>query len=590
MTIAGGRAPAVVTLAFLLAAGLPAPSRAQRSVDAAAPAASSPQPVLSPADAALQARQDQLASAIVKRDAQAVRALLRSGLNPNFNFNDLLPRGRSFESPLTLSIFRGHLDIARILVEGGADPRRKDGEGRSPIHQARSAEAVKLLVEAGADLDARDKHGQTAVVSALERGDLIVVDTLVAQGARLEVPAGGKDLFVRALESRKPELIAALLDRGVDPRAPPTQALWLLIESGDTERAKLLIGRGADPNAAKGRETLLTRALFRQRWEISEALVDAGASVKLADSASCGASFRDCPSIQLAKLASVNPKTLARLKAKGLDLDAVGRDGHTALTSIVVDRTLAVRALRPDGTLGAGIPAPDNVARAKALLDLGADANRKYREATPLMLAIATPGGPREMAGMLLGFGARIEVEATIPKPDRDRADPTGPGGAPITNDQGLFTGMKVGPLTWAMFFGRPDIAVRLVERDRNMSRADRDLLYFAAATGHWDLVTAALPYAKQVDAADRADRTPLMFAAHAGQVEVVRALLAAGARVNARSARDWPPLLETDLRAAIAGHPSRPALVGGYTALRAARERGHPEVAKLLEAAGGRE
>jgi ankyrin repeat protein len=559
-------------------------------VDAAAPATSSPQPVLSPADAALQARQDQFASAIVKRDAQAVRALLRSGLNPNFNFNDLLPRGRSFESPLTLAIYRGHLDIARILIEGGADPRRKDGEGRSPIHQARSAGAVKLLVEAGADLEARDKHGQTAAASALERGDLAAVDTLVAQGARLEVPAGGKDFFVRAIESRNPQMIQALLDRGVDPRSPPTKALWLLIDSGDTERAKLLVQRGADPNATRDQGSLLAHALFRKRWEIAGALVDAGASLGPADPPACGVGFRHCPSIELARLASFDPKTLARLKAKGLDLDAVARDGHTALTSIVVDRTPAVRALRPDGTLGAGIPAPDNIARAKALLDLGADANRKYREATPLMLAIGTPGVPREMADMLLGFGARIEVEATIPKPGRERADPAGSGEAPITNDQGLFTGMKVGPLTWAMFFGRPDIAVRLVERDRIVSRADRDLLCFAAATGHWDLVMGALPYTREADAADRADRTPLLFAAHAGQADVVRALLSAGAKVNVRSARNWPPLLEADLLSALSGHPSRPTLVGGYTALRAARERGHQEVAKFLEAAGGRE
>lgn len=588
MAIAGGRALAVASLAFFVAAGLPAPSVAQKAGEAAAPATSSPQPALSPADAALQVRQDRFASAIVKRDAQAVRAMLRSGLNPDFNFNDLLPRGRSFESPLTLAIFRGHLDIARILIEGGADPRRKDGEGRSPIHQARSAEAVKLLVRAGADLEARDKYGQTAVSSALERGDLAALDTLVAQGARLEVPAGGKDFFVRAVEARRPELVAALLDRGVDPRAPPTQALWLLIESGDTDRARLLIGRGADPNAARGRETLLTRALFRQRWEISEALVDAGAAVKLADPPSCGASFRDCPSIQLARLASVNPKMLSWLQGKGLDVDAVGRDGHTALTSLIVDRPLAVQAIRADGTPGARIPAPDNVARARALLELGADPHRKYRDATPLMLAIASPHVSPAMAEMLLAYGARIEFEATIPPPA-----PGGPfaqaGPVPVRNDQGLLTGMKVGPLTWAALHGRPDIALRLVARDRSVTRADRDLVHFAAAAGHWELLTGSLAYTKEVDAANRAGVTPLMLAAHAGRADVVRALLAAGARVNARSASEWPPLLEADLRAALAGHPSRPLLVGGYTALRAARERGHSEVARVLEEAGGR-
>jgi hypothetical protein len=42
---------------------------------------------------------------------------------------------------------------------------------------------------------------------------------------------------------------------------------------------------------------------------------------------------------------------------------------------------------------------------------------------------------------------------------------------------------------------------------------------------------------------------------------------------------------------AALSGHGhSRPPLVGGYTALRAAQERGHAEVVTILKNAGGRE
>jgi ankyrin repeat domain-containing protein 17 len=133
------------------------------------------------------------------------------------------------------------------------------------------------------------------------------------------------------------------------------------------------------------------------------------------------------------------------------------------------------------------------------------------------------------------------------------------------------------------------------VERDRKITAADRHLLYFAAFAGYWDLLISALPHTKEVVAANRADVTPLMLAADAGHVEAVRALLAAGAKVNARSARRWPPLLEhnplDDFPAALAGHsPAKPRLVGGYTALRAANEKGHTEVVHLLVAAGGKE
>jgi ankyrin repeat protein len=160
-----------------------------------------------------------------------------------------------------------------------------------------------------------------------------------------------------------------------------------------------------------------------------------------------------------------------------------------------------------------------------------------------------------------------------------------------LYNDQGLLTGMSVGPLTWAVLHGRPDIALRLLQRDKKTAPADRFLPYFAAAAGNWDLVIGALPYAKAVNLADRAGVTPLMFAAHAGRTDAVRALLAAGAGVNARSAKEWPPLLETNFLAALGGHSSsRPKLVGDYTALRAAREQGHAEAVKVLSEAGGKE
>ncbi len=566
----------------------------------------------SSATSALQAQQDELQLAIVKRDAKSVRAFIRSGMNLNFNFNDLLRRGRTHESPLTLAIYRSHLDMARLLLEGGADAQRKDAEGRSPIHQARSAEAVRLLVEFGADVNALDAQGRTAAVCALERGDLQALDMLAANGARIDIPTKGSDLFVRAIESRHPELIGPLLERGVDPRSPPTQALWLLIESGNAEPAKLLIRRGADVNARKDRDWLLTRALFRKQWEIAEALIDGGANVRLPDPESCGRSFMDCPSIQLARFASFNPQVLAKLKAKGLDLDAMGRDGHTALTSLIVEQPMAIRAagggaassVAQNATTGETVtrtietpvpvrevPAPDNVARSKALLELGAGPNRKFREMTPLMLAIGLPGKPREMAVMLLPFGARVEFEATIPKQQPDKPSITAAEVPELILDhQGVLTGMKVGPLTWVVLHGRPDIALRLLERDRKVTPTDRDLLYFAGAAGAWDVVIGALPHTRAIDAADRAGVTPLMMAAYAGRADAVQALLGAGAKVNVRSARDWPPLLESDVLSALSGHQSRPPLVGGYTALRAAKERGHQDVARILIEAGGKD
>lgn len=594
-------------VAFSLALAMPLAAAGQSPLPAAP---------LSAADELLLRQRDELSLAIVKNDAKRVAAWIREHRQVNFNFDEVL-RGRSSQSPLTLAVSRDFVDVAGVLLEAGAQVDRRDGFGRAAIHYARSLEAIELLVGRGVDLNAADARGDTALGIALERGDLAAADCLLRSGARVDAAGRNPDLLARAVETRHPELIPSLLDRGVDPRKPPTRAVWLLIESGDSPRALLLIRRGADPSAAFERgETLLARALFRRRWDVAEALIDAGANLRVPDQPGC-AQNGVCQSRQLARLATENPALLGRLNAKGLDLDAVSADGHTALTSLIVEQPHAVRATRAGTAAGVAqsattgqvtattipgrvpaseIPAPDNLARVKALLDAGADPNVRYRGALPLMLAMAMYGRPPEMADALWAAGGRIEYEATIVRGDPD-ISPVGsvPLAAltarEIPSREIALIGMSVGPLTWALQHRRPDIALRELERERRMTPADRHLLFFAAAAGHWALVLGALPYSREVDASNRADVTPLMMAASDGRADAVAALLAAGANVNARSVQSWPPLSDTNLAAAIAGHsPAPPRLAGGYTALRAARENGHADIVRMLRAAGARD
>ena len=339
--------------------------------------------------------------------------------------------------------------------------------------------------------------------------------------------------------------------------------------------------QGASPDADNGIERIVLRALFRKKWEAAEALLDAGATLKIPDRENC-TSPNSCQSIHAALFASFNPPLLARLKARGLDLDAASAIGHTALTALIVEQPMGIRALNTN----AEIPAPDNAARLRALLDAGADPNRKYKQLTPLMVLAGTHDRPIAMLQALVATGGRIEHDGKVPGHDAKVLSP-GDG-----NYQGVLTDMRLGPLGWAVLAGRSDIAALVLERDRRIDTADRNIAYFAADAGSWDLLLTALRRGAPPSVANRAGVTPLMLAADAGRADVVRALIAAGADVRARSDSTWPPLLERKFReefgAAIAGHsPAKPRLVGGYTAMRAAKERGHEEVVRVLREAG---
>jgi ankyrin repeat protein len=488
------------------------------------------------------AETDEFQTAVVKKDAAAVKRLLARGVKPDFNFNEAAPRQRSGESPLTMAIGRGHLEVARILLEAGADPNRRDDFGDAPLDRARSAEAIKLLLAYGArqapDAAAAARSNPRAIEEVIERSD----------------DAGA---------------VNRLLDAGADPEA---RTPW--------------------------NETLIERALFRKRWSIVRVLADASAPLQAADEPACREQTWKCHSIQSARLASVDPPTLAYLTARGLDLDRTAANGHTALTSLLVEPPAPrVIGVRPDGTMTAPLDPPQELPRIRALLEQGADANRKYRAYTPLMIAVALPQKPRELADALVDFGGRVDFEYTIAtrsakEPPKAMALP-GPAAAaleqPIVVDpSGILKDRTVGPLTWLVLYRRADLASRILAHDRRVPAADRYLLYFAASLGEWPFVIDALQYTKEVDAANRAGVTPLLMAAEDGHAEAVKALIAAGAKVNVRSDKDWPPLWETPPSMLFMGHgPSRPRLVGGFTPLRVARARGHEEVARLLRAAG---
>ena len=188
----------------------------------------------------------------------------------------------------------GDLDIARLLLERGADVNRGNDYGWTKLHQAGygdDRELAELLLAAGArtDLSARGDGG-TPLVVALFWGHREVVDLLGLEPRNLRVAAGlGRVDLIDELAATP----AAGAHRGFyrphggfpawqpsdDPQEILDDALVWAAKSDRVEAIERLVELGADPDADPYRGTPLTWAASNGRVAAVRRLVELGADV-----------------------------------------------------------------------------------------------------------------------------------------------------------------------------------------------------------------------------------------------------------------------------------------------------------------------
>jgi ankyrin repeat protein len=106
---------------------------------------------------------------------------------------------------LGLAIFFRHPEIARFLVDRGADVNEpaQNPQKVAPVHAAAAAqdrETMRLLLERGADVNARQQMDYTPLHGAASRGDLEMAKLLIEHGA---------DANARASDGMTPADVAA---------------------------------------------------------------------------------------------------------------------------------------------------------------------------------------------------------------------------------------------------------------------------------------------------------------------------------------------------------------------------------------------
>jgi len=301
------------------------------------------------------ARSRLLAAATRKGDTARAQSLIASGID-----------AAGLDDALVLAVGRDaeFIEIIRLLLDKGARVNQP-GLIRTPLMLAvhhDHVETIKLLLAKGADVNASINQDITALAIAVKANNAAVVRLLLARGA----DARAKDLLSLAARApglltdedvhphpeRTSEILQLLLDNGANAKSPDGDRA--LEEANSLEKVKLLLARGANPNA-KGYfdSTALMAAAARSDNQIVEALLSAGADVNAQDGNGNTALLLflypgDGRGQRPGKQHSVLVGTL--LRAKNINVNAQNKKGETALMRAVrLDDVESVRLL-----LGAG--------------------------------------------------------------------------------------------------------------------------------------------------------------------------------------------------------------------------------------------
>lgn len=201
---------------------------------------------------------------------------------------------KEFSMPLAKAVQADNLEIAKFLLEQGADKtiNHADTEFQTAIFKASSAKMAQLLIANGANVSDRDKKGLSVLLHAVANYlDFDLLKVLLQNGADINAQdKSGTTALLQAVrypyERDDKNCVQFLLENGANANVANNQGETPLLVAEKLEVLQALLAHGADVNAQNedGQTALIHIArIYDPKGEKTKWLLEHGADVNIRD-------------------------------------------------------------------------------------------------------------------------------------------------------------------------------------------------------------------------------------------------------------------------------------------------------------------
>ena len=413
-------------------------------------------------------------------------------------------------SALHFAAANGHVDVAQSLLKYKANAEAKDNDGWSALHLAAkcgSANSIKLLLDHGAHINTKDDEGWSALHFAAINNHTEATQSLLKHKANVEAKDNdGWSALHLAAKYGSTNTIKLLLDHGADINTTNKegQSALDLAKAGQYKDSIDIIIQFIKTAFFKSTFNNVTISQIQEYLDLGIDINDTNED-----------------SNTLLHLATQQnaPETISWLLNAGADVNAMNKNGETALTiarklndknTIKIIQTAVESAL-----LSAATEEPENLAEVAKCLAQNIDVDAISKDGyTALLSALSL--GHENVIGLLLQNGANINIAndknqtalhfsarggntKTIELLLQNKADTN------LKDDNGNTA------LHHAVEYGHAD-AVKLLLSKTDINNTNNDgntALHIALSDGKEDIAHALLEHGARTDINNRTNETP---------------------------------------------------------------------------------